>query len=165
MIDLVLFNRSWTTTVIMQSCNHQIMTKWVLTSYLGQIFLLDPMIIHLGCQNTDSTSSSPLGLACGACVALEWLSRFNFCHPIVRSLVSTQVKIGKHWNKTTWQEVLWMDARKKCSCPPCHWSPSCPMYMSQSPPDKRCQNRRRFRNVVSRLYDIYVLYHWCWWSK
>ena len=33
---------------------------------------------------------SPLGLACLACgasVALGWLSRFDLCHPIVRSLV------------------------------------------------------------------------------
>ena len=29
---------------------------------------------------------SPLALARGASVALGWLSRFNFCHPIVRTL-------------------------------------------------------------------------------
>ena len=38
---------------------------------------------------------SPLGLACGASVALGWLSGFKFCHPIVRSLHYTDVETDK----------------------------------------------------------------------
>ena len=67
--------------------------------------VLNPMILP-GYQTSDSASSSEfssLGLACLACgarVALGWLSVFKFCHPIVRSdhwlipsqcCVSTQV--------------------------------------------------------------------------
>ena len=46
--------------------------------------------LSLGYQTRDSASKykiSPLGLACGASVALGWISGFQFCHPIVRSLV------------------------------------------------------------------------------
>jgi len=69
---------------------------------------------YIGCQTSNSASSSkfhhlallalfvvlvscssnfhnwPLLALCGTIVALGWISGFNFCHPIVRSLVLSQ---------------------------------------------------------------------------